>query len=58
MSSRLPPQPDPGQLRLPFEKQRGTDARTREFFCPTCQRWVARELYDLFHSYGHPRRPF
>lgn len=58
MSSRLPPQPVPNQLDLLFEKQRGDDARTREFYCEVCRRWITRELYNLFHASGHPPRPF
>lgn len=59
MSSRLPAQPEAAQLRLGFERQRGDDARTRQFYCDTCGRWVARELYDLWHPPGHPpRRPY
>lgn len=52
-TTRPKSQPDPRQMRLGFEP---TNKRGQRW-CATCQVWVVEALYDLFHGWGHPRRP-
>lgn len=45
---------DPRQMRLGFEPTRPDGSR----WCTKCKQWVREELFDLFHAFGHPVRPY
>ena len=55
MSKREAPKRDERQLRLGFEPERGNGA---ERWCAVCQCWTDVAMFDLFHGFGHPKRPY